>query len=179
MTGALAVASHGAQTGANGVHGHHAVAWEKPSMSLCVTARVSAAAEVAATLATLSVLVVEDDPIFRRVFARRLALDARHVDAVGDAASALAALELRRWDVLCVDDGLPDRPGRELAAEIRRRGLPCAVVLVTGAAAAPGDPNLIAPGVDAILPKPCTDAELARALHLARAGQSERAGASA
>jgi CheY-like chemotaxis protein/anti-sigma regulatory factor (Ser/Thr protein kinase) len=178
MTGPLAAPSDGAETGASGVHAHHAVAWEKPSMSLCVTARASAAEEVAATLAMLSVLVVEDDPIFRRVFTRRLALDARHVDAVGDAASALAALELRRWDVLCVDDGLPDRPGRELAAEIRRRGLPCAVVLVTGTAAAPGDPNLAAPGVDAILPKPCTDAELARALRLARAGQLERAGSS-
>jgi len=162
--------------GTNGAHGTngHAAARAGVPESLSSTARTATADDLAATLATLSVLVVEDDPIFRGVFTRRLGLDARRVDAVGDAASALEALELRRWDVLCVDDGLPDRTGRELAAEIRRRGLRCAVVLVTGTAAAPDDPNLAAPGVDAILPKPCTDAELARALRVARARQAER-----
>jgi len=48
------------------------------------------------------------------------------------------------------------------------------VILVTGAATGPDDPTLAAPGVDAILPKPCTDAELARALRAARARQSAR-----
>jgi len=139
-------------------------------------ARAAAADDLAATLATLTVLVVEDDPIFRAVFSRRLGLDARRVDAVEDAASALAALEAGCWDVLCVDDGLPDRTGRALVAEIRQRGLRCAVVLVTGTATGPDDPSLAAPGVDAVLPKPCTDAELARALRVARARQGERAG---
>jgi two-component system cell cycle sensor histidine kinase/response regulator CckA len=135
-------------------------------------ARAATADDLAASLATLSVLVVEDDPIFRAVFTRRLGLDALRVDAVGDAASALAALETDCWDLLCIDDGLPDRPGRELAAEIRRRRPGCVIILVTGSATRPDDPNLAAPDVDAILPKPCTDAELARALRTARARQA-------
>jgi two-component system, cell cycle sensor histidine kinase and response regulator CckA len=143
------------------------------------TARAATADDLAATLAPLSVLVVEDDPIFRAVFTRRLGLDARRVDAVGDAASALAALETDCWDVLCVDDGLPDQPGRALATEIRRRGLRCAVVLVSGSATTPDDPSLAAPGVDVVLPKPCTDAELARALRSALARRAERAATSA
>ena len=137
-------------------------------------ARTATADDLAASLALRTVLVVEDDPVFRAVFSRRFSLDARRVEAVGDAASALAALESGRWDVLCVDDGLPDRPGRELAAEIRRRRLACAVILVTGTATAPDDPSLAAPGVDAVLPKPCTDAELARAIRVACARQAER-----
>jgi CheY-like chemotaxis protein len=184
-TGALALAASGttlalAASGTNstnGQHGYHVAAWEKPTIALCSTVRRAAADDLAATLATLSILVVEDDPVFRGVFSRRLRLDARHVEAVADARSALVALELNRWDVLCVDDGLPDHSGRALATEIRRRGQPCAVVLVTGTAATPGDPSLAAPGVDAILPKPCTDTELARALRQARARQAERSAA--
>jgi CheY-like chemotaxis protein/anti-sigma regulatory factor (Ser/Thr protein kinase) len=174
---AMLVGAVSGPNGANGRHGHHDVAWEKPTIALCSTVRRAAADALAATLATLSILVVDDDPVFRGVFSRRLRLDARHVEAVADARSALVALELNRWDVLCVDDGLPDRSGRALAAEIRRRGLPCGVVLVTGTAATPGDPSLAGPGVDAILPKPCTDAELARALRHAQARQAERSSA--
>ena len=82
--------------------------------------RTATADDLAASLAMVSILVVEDDPVFRAVFARRLALDAPRVDAVSDAAAALEALAADSWDLICVDDGLPDRPGRELAAEIRR-----------------------------------------------------------
>jgi CheY-like chemotaxis protein len=143
------------------------------------TARAATADDLAASLARRSVLVVEDDPIFRATFTRRFALDARRVEAVEDAASALALLETGPWEVLCVDDGLPDLTGRELAAEVRRRGLACAVILVTGTATAPNDPSLFAPGVDAVLPKPCTDAELARALRAACVRQAERSSAPA
>jgi CheY-like chemotaxis protein len=142
-------------------------------------ARAATADDLTATLAPLAILIVEDDPVFRAVFARRLTLDARRVDTVSDAASALSALETGHWDILCIDDGLPDRSGRALADEIRQRGLPCATVLVTGTAAVPDDPTLAAPGVDAILPKPCTDVELARALRLAADRRAERAAAPA
>jgi CheY-like chemotaxis protein len=143
-----------------------------PAIRARAAARAATADELAASLAPLAVLVVEDDPIFRAVFTRRLGLDARHVEAVPDASSALVALETARWDVVCVDDRLPDRPGRALAAEIRRRQPDCTIILVTGAATAPDDPSLAGPGVDAVLPKPCTDAELAQALRLARDRQA-------
>lgn len=181
--GSLVAAPNGTRgpNGTNGKHGahDHARAWVKPAMRLRATGRVAAGEQLAATLAPLSILVVEDDPVFRGVFARRLGLDARRVDAVADAGSALAALEMGAWDMLCMDDGLPDMTGRQLAAEIRRRGLPCATILVTGAATGPDDPDLAGPGVDAVLPKPCADEELARALRTALARQVERSRARA
>lgn len=130
-------------------------------------------------LEALSVLVVEDDPSFRAVFARRLALDARRVEAVADAESALTLLELGGWDLVCVDEGLPDASGRQLAAEIDRGGLAAAVILVTGSATGPDDPSLASVGVDAVLPKPCSDAELARAVRAAAARLRRRLAAPA
>ncbi len=93
---------------------------------------------------------------------------------MGDAGSALAMLETGSWDLLCIDEGLPDRSGRELVAEIRRRGYGGSVVLVTGSATAPNDPTLLVAGVDAVLPKPCSDAELAQAVRMACARRAER-----
>jgi two-component system, cell cycle sensor histidine kinase and response regulator CckA len=123
--------------------------------------------DAAAVLDGLVMLLVDDDPAFRSVFARRLRLDARRVEAVADAGAALAALESDAWDVICLDDRLPDLSGRQLAAEIRTRGLDCAIVLVSGFATGPNDPALLAPGIDGVLPKPYTDAELARVIRLA------------
>ena len=144
-----------------------------------VAARMAAADDLALSLAGLSVLVVEDDPVFRSVFTRRLRLDAERVEPVGDGAAALAALAEDHWDLICTDDGLPDGSGRELATKIRRRWPDCAVILVTGSATRPDDPSLAAPEIDAILPKPSTDAELARAVRQARARQAERYAVSA
>jgi CheY-like chemotaxis protein len=121
-----------------------------------------------------AVLVVDDDPAFRAVFARRLALDARRVEVVGDARSALLLLESGRWDLVCIDEGLPDCSGRQLAAEIRGQGLAGAVILVSGAATGPDDPLLLTAGVDAVLPQPCSDRELARAVRTASARHAER-----
>jgi signal transduction histidine kinase/CheY-like chemotaxis protein len=128
--------------------------------------------DAAAELEGLTLLVVDDDPGFRDIFARRLSLDAERVDVVSDASAALAALGTGTWDVLCVDERLPDMTGRELAGEIRQRGFDVVIVLISGFATQPNDPALLAPGVDAVLPKPCTDAELARVLRqIRRRGQ--------
>jgi signal transduction histidine kinase/CheY-like chemotaxis protein len=124
--------------------------------------------DAATELEGLSLLLVDDDPGFRDVFARRLSLDAQRVDVVSDAGAALSALEDGAWDVLCIDERLPDMTGRQLAAEIRQRGREVVIVLISGFATQPNDPALLGPGVDAVLPKPCTDAELARVLRQIR-----------
>src|SRR4051794_41118271 len=66
-----------------------------------------------------SVLIVDDDPAFRRL-AVRLLTDAG-LTVVGEAdtaAAALAAARATRPDSVLVDVGLPDRDGRDLAAEL-------------------------------------------------------------
>jgi CheY-like chemotaxis protein len=145
-----------------------------PAHPASVSASPTPPVDLGADLHTRSVLVVDDDPAFRAVFARRLALDARRVEIAGDARAALLLLEAGRWDLICIDEGLPDGSGRELAAEIRRRGLAGAVILVTGGAAGPDDPHLLTDGVDAVLPKPCSDPELAHAIRTAVAQDAAR-----
>lgn len=156
------------------------------SLKLTEAASASAAERSAAAAASLtrdlggrSVLVVEDDPLFRAVFGRRLSLDADRVEAAGDARSALALLEAGHWDLVCVDEGLPDGTGRDLAFEIEQRSLGAAVILVTGSATRPDDPTLASPGVHAILPKPCSDTELAHAVRAALDSLAEALAATA
>jgi CheY-like chemotaxis protein len=62
------------------------------------------------------VLVVDDHPSFRR-FARRLLEASGYtvVDEAGDGASALAAVQERRPDIVLLDVLLPDTTGFELA----------------------------------------------------------------
>jgi DNA-binding NarL/FixJ family response regulator len=66
-----------------------------------------------------SVLIVDDDPAFRRL-ARRILTDAglTVVAEAGDAGSAVIAARDSRPEGILVDLGLPDRPGLDLAHEL-------------------------------------------------------------
>ena len=85
--------------------------------------------------ASRSVLIVEDDPAFRRLLTHEL----EPLDLVLHEAATLEearrALDARAHELLLLDLGLPDGDGRELLPEARDRGIP-AVVLT--AADAPG-----------------------------------------
>jgi DNA-binding response OmpR family regulator len=80
----------------------------------------------------MRVLVVDDDPAFRRL--ADLALEeagAEHGDAA-DAATARAALaKPPPFDAILLDIELPGERGVELLAELRRRGVSTPIVLVT------------------------------------------------
>jgi CheY-like chemotaxis protein len=66
-----------------------------------------------------SVLIVDDDPAFRRLAARMLeALGLTVAGEAGDARAALAAAAALRPDAALVDVGLPDRDGIDLAGEL-------------------------------------------------------------
>ena len=66
-----------------------------------------------------SVLIVDDDPAFRRL-ARRLLAECglQVVGEAADAADALRVARLARPDGVLVDLGLPDRDGRDLAVDL-------------------------------------------------------------
>lgn len=77
-----------------------------------------------------SVLLVEDDDVYRESIHRLLDNDCRLVDA----ASGHEALEMvaqESFDCVLLDHGLPDQTGLDLLPELRRRGLP--VVMLTAA----------------------------------------------
>jgi CheY-like chemotaxis protein len=58
----------------------------------------------------MRILLVEDDPIVRRLLARSLRLRGT-VDEAPDVAHAIARLHASRYDVILTDHGLPDGTG--------------------------------------------------------------------
>jgi CheY-like chemotaxis protein len=84
-----------------------------------------------------SVLVVDDDPAFRRL--ARMMLPALGLAWAGEAStadSALAAATRLRPDGVLVDVGLPDRDGVTLAGELAALPFPPRVVLTSSDAEA-------------------------------------------
>ncbi len=83
--------------------------------------------------ALLSVLVIEDDPLFRQRLCDSIAAapDLRLVGAAGDAASGLALLARHQPRVLLLDLGLPDLHGIEVIARSMDVAPHCEVVVVT------------------------------------------------
>jgi DNA-binding response OmpR family regulator len=68
------------------------------------------------------VLLVEDEPVLRRVLARNLSVRGLVVREAGTAAAALEALAADRPDLLLLDINLPDRTGWDVMREMNRRG---------------------------------------------------------
>ena len=85
-------------------------------------------------LTGLSVLAVDDHEVGRSLLEAMVAGTGADIEVVGSAEEAMLAAAQRRYDVVLVDLGLPDRPGDRLAEEIARlptmRGVP--IVAVTG-----------------------------------------------
>jgi CheY-like chemotaxis protein len=101
-----------------------------------------------------SVLVVDDDPAFRRL-ARRL-LPAFGLIWAGEASSAdsaLAAAASLRPDGVLVDVGLPDRDGVTLAGELAALPFPPRVVLTSSDAEAADARDVRRSGAAAFVPK--------------------------
>lgn len=85
-----------------------------------------------------TVLIADDERALADMYARWLASD-YIVRTAYSGAEALETLD-DLPDVVLLDRNLPDRSGREILAEIRRRGLPCMVSMVTA----------VEPGLDVI-----------------------------
>jgi two-component system response regulator MprA len=75
-------------------------------------------------------LLVEDDPELRSLLQRGLGEEGFDVEAVGDAAGAMARAD-GDIDGLVVDVGLPDADGRDLCQALRARGFTAPVVFLT------------------------------------------------
>lgn len=82
----------------------------------------------------MNVLLVDDDPVLQRATVRML--PRFQVDAVGGAQEALSAVERSQYAALVVDACLrrsgDDRSGLRLVQDLRARGCPSGIVLVSG-----------------------------------------------
>ena len=101
-----------------------------------------------------SVLIVDDDPAFRRL--ARVMLVAVSLAVVGEAetaAAALAAAAALRPDAVLVDVGLPDRDGVWLAAELTALPWRPRVVLTSSDPGAATQRDVERSGAQAFVPK--------------------------
>jgi DNA-binding response OmpR family regulator len=111
-----------------------------------------------------TILLVEDDPLLRHAF-RLLLEDAGYrILEAGSAAEALACAVAEHPTVIILDLGLPDRPGLEVARELREhpgtRTIP--IVALTGRAGAAERRACLEAGCNLYFAKPLEPGELLR-----------------
>ncbi|MDP3223695.1 MAG: sigma-54 dependent transcriptional regulator, partial [Rubrivivax sp.] len=92
---------------------------------------MTAPASPAESWPNATVLVVDDEPGMRNFLVKTLAPRAGQVMAAGSAEEADELLQRHRFDLVILDITLPGKSGITLLQELRARGNPCEVVLIT------------------------------------------------
>ena len=100
------------------------------------------------------VLVVDDEPDAREVLSMILTHEGAHVAGAGDAATALAALDTFRPDIVLSDIGLAQESGNMLLQRLRARAPDLAAIAVTGYVATEDAEKSLAAGFDLQVAKP-------------------------
>jgi CheY-like chemotaxis protein len=77
------------------------------------------------------ILVVEDDITLGKMIARLLQEEGLSATVVGTGADALRAVRERRFELVLMDVGLPDRSGLDVLADMRQLDSPPRVVVLT------------------------------------------------
>lgn len=133
------------------------------------TTRADPPAEPVPEVGGLCVLVVEDNPVNRRVAELMLQRLRCEVHGVEGGVAALAAVKEQRFDVVLLDIQMPDLDGLEVARRLRATpGVQPRIVVMT-ASAQPNDAEAaLRAGADVFLAKPVSLEQLARALSQAR-----------
>jgi CheY-like chemotaxis protein len=79
----------------------------------------------------LRILAVDDDALMRNLLSDLLSIDGHHADVVGNAVEAIQLLLRHRYSILITDHQMPGMTGLELAREVRARGLPVPILLLS------------------------------------------------
>lgn len=119
------------------------------------------------------VLVVDDQPAFRRLLARILGDDGYAVDEAPDAANALAMARKRPYPLILTDIRMPGMDGHGLLAKIRQEMPETQVLLLTAFGTVPDAVQAMKQGAFDYLTKPLADPEELK-LVVARALQHRR-----
>ncbi len=129
----------------------------------------------------MNILIVEDDPNARALWAEAFRRESHGVTEAGTAAAACKALISRSFDLVLLDLYLGCRPGRSVVSLATYGNPGCKMVLVSGAAGlSPSRLMAISPAIVSVLRKP-VDIEhiLAVCSHLGAAGTPALPGESA
>lgn len=116
------------------------------------------------------VLVVDDEPLVRRVTTRHLEREGYRVLGASNGQEALAVLEAHPVDLVVSDITMPDCDGIMLMEAMRGRGIDLPVILVTGVPSTESAVAAVRLGAVSYLGKPLRGdqllSEVKRALHL-------------
>ncbi|KAL1405534.1 hypothetical protein Q8F55_009172 [Vanrija albida] len=130
----------------------------------------------------LSALVVDDDVLTRKLMSRMLRRLGHEVTTADNGLMALEMIKASfepdattRYDIVFLDNQMPKMTGVEVAAEVRRLGLPLFIVGCTGNALREDQDEYLAAGADDLLPKPVHQANILEMIEAARARMRERA----
>ena len=103
----------------------------------------------------MKILLVEDDMVLHRAMQHLLAQWQYEVEIVNCGQAALAALQTKVFDVVLLDEQLPDMGGREVASKIRSVLEDCPLIIgLTGYVGIDDYPSFLAAGMDEVLQKP-------------------------
>lgn len=81
---------------------------------------------------SLRILVVDDDPLTRKLLVDLMTHDGHEVDAAENAQAALQLLLKHRYSLVTMDLELTGTSGLELILEVRGRGLVLPVLIISG-----------------------------------------------
>ncbi|HEX7486974.1 MAG TPA: sigma-54 dependent transcriptional regulator [Vicinamibacterales bacterium] len=112
----------------------------------------------------IRVLLVDDDPAFRRAMGTELARRGYSVETRASGEEALDPAASADVDVILLDLRLPDKDGLEVLEELRRRSVPAGIVVLTGHGTIDTAVRAIRVGAHDYLEKPCPIAKLEMAI---------------
>jgi len=115
--------------------------------------------------ATPTLLIVDDDAVFRDVLARAISRRGYAVVTAGDVASGLAVAAATNPAFAIVDLKMPGRTGLALVEALHRRAPTTRIVVLTGYASIATAVEAVKLGATDYLAKPATADEVVAALH--------------
>jgi len=113
-----------------------------------------------------SILVIDDEPGIVSALARLLQRDGYVVETAGNGRDGLAALQMKRYDVILCDLRMPELDGRGFYAHLRQRAptLCQRVIFLTGDSSAADNQAFLAQCGRPWLDKPCSTATIRRVI---------------
>ncbi len=112
----------------------------------------------------LRILLVDDDESLLIVVTELLATLGHDTVAVGEGIAALAKFDSEKYDLVITDLGLPGMSGWDIAKAVKLKNPDMPVMIISGWGAQIGDADIKSRGVDLVLPKPFTVAQLEEAI---------------
>ena len=115
----------------------------------------------------VKLLVVDDEPAIRRLLATGLPTQGYGVESAAPGAEALAMMAGGAPDLVILDLGLPDIPGRDLLRRWREAGVPCPIIILSSRTDEPGIVEALEAGADDYVTKPFGMNELVARIRVA------------